>query len=29
MSQYFHKPKTLGGNMKVELDLTNCATKVD
>ena len=29
MSEYFHKPKTLGGNMKVELDLTNCATKAD
>ena len=29
MSKYFPKPKTLGGNAKVELDLPNHATKFD
>ena len=28
-SNYFPKPKSLGGNVKVELDLTNFATKAD
>ena len=29
MSEYFPKPKTWGGKVKVELDLSNYATKVD
>ena len=29
MSEYFPKPKSLGGNVKVELDLSNYATKAD
>ena len=29
MSKYFPKPKSLGENMKVELDLSNYATKTD
>ena len=29
MSEYFPKPKTLGRNVKVELDLSNYATKAD
>ena len=29
MSQYFPEPKSLGGIMKVELDLSNYATKAD
>ena len=29
MSEYFPKPKSLGANVKVELDLSNYATKVD
>ena len=29
MSQYFPKPKPLGANVKVELDLPNYATKAD
>ena len=29
MSEYFTKPKSLGGKLKVELDLSNYATKVD
>ena len=29
MSEYFPKPKSLGANMKVELDLSNYATKAD
>ena len=29
MSEYFPKPKSLGANAKVELDLSNHATKVD
>ena len=29
MSEYFPKPKSLGTNMKVELDLFNYATKAD
>ena len=29
MSQYFPKPKSLGTNVKVELDLSNYATKAD
>ena len=28
MSEYFSKPKSLGGNVKVVLDLSNYATKV-
>ena len=27
MSEYFPKPKSLRGNLKVELDLSNYATK--
>ena len=27
MSEYFSKPISLGGNVKVTLDLSNCATK--
>ena len=29
MSEYFPKPKSLGANVKVELDLSSYATKVD
>ena len=29
MSKYFPKPKSLEANVKVELDLSNYATKVD
>ena len=29
MSEYFLKPKSLGANLKVELDLSNYATKAD
>ena len=29
MSKYFSKPKSLGANVKVELDLSNYATKAD
>ena len=29
MSEYFPKPKFLGGNVKVGLDLSNYATKAD
>ena len=29
MSEYFLKPKSLGANVKVELDLPNYATKTD
>ena len=29
MSKYFPKPKFLGGRVKVELDLSNYATKAD
>ena len=29
MSEYFPGPKSLGGKVKVELDLYNCATKAD
>ena len=29
MSEYFLKPKSLGGRMKVVLDLSNYATKAD
>ena len=29
MSEYFPKPKSLGPNDKVELDLSNYATKAD
>ena len=29
MSKYFSKPKSLEANVKVELDLSNYATKVD
>ena len=29
MSEYFPKPKSLGANVKVELDLSNYATKTD
>ena len=29
MSEYFSKSKSLGGRVKVELDLSNYATKAD
>ena len=29
MSEYFPKPKSLGGKVKVELDLSNYVTKTD
>ena len=29
MSEYFPKPKSLGANVKVELNLSNYATKAD
>ena len=29
MSEYFRKPNSLGSNVKVELDLSNYATKLD
>ena len=29
MSEYFTKANCLGENVKVELDLSNCATKTD
>ena len=29
MSEYFPKPNSLGANVKVELDLSNYATKTD
>ena len=29
MSEYFPKPKSLGANVKFELDLSNYATKAD
>ena len=29
MTEYFPKPKSLGTNVKVELDLSNYATKPD
>ena len=29
MSEYFSKPKPLVGNVKIELDLSNYATKTD
>ena len=29
MSQYFPKPKSLGENMKVALDLSNYVTRAD
>ena len=29
MSEYFPKPKFFGGRVKVELDLSNYATKAD
>ena len=29
MSEYFQKPKSLGANVKVELDLSYYATKAD
>ena len=29
MSEYFPEPKSFGGRVKVELDLSNYATKVD
>ena len=29
MSEYFPKPKSLGANVKVELDISNYATKAD
>ena len=29
MSKYFPKPKSLGANVKIELDLSNYATKAD
>ena len=29
MSEYFPEPKSLGGTVKVELDLSNYTTKAD
>ena len=29
MNEYFPKPKSLGTNVKVKLDLSNCATQLD
>ena len=29
MSEYFPEPKSSGGKMKIELDLSNYATKAD
>ena len=29
MSEYFPKPKSLGANVKIDLDLSNYATKAD
>ena len=29
MTEYFPKPRPLGANAKVELDLCNCPTKTD
>ena len=29
MSEYFPKPKSLGANVGVKLDLPNCTTKAD
>ena len=29
MSEYFRKPKSAGGKMKVDLDLSNYVTKAD
>ena len=29
MSEYFREPKSSGGKLKVELDLSNYATKAD
>ena len=29
MSEYFPEPKSLGGRVKVELDLSNYGTKTD
>ena len=29
MSEYFPEPKSSGGKVKVELDLSNCGTKAD
>ena len=29
MTEYFPKPRSLGGNVKVELNLSNYATKAD
>ena len=29
MSEYFQRPKSLGANITVELDLSNYATKAD
>ena len=29
MSEYFLEPKSLGGNVKIELDLSNYVTKAD
>ena len=29
MSEYFRKPKSLGGKVKVDLDLSNYVTKAD
>ena len=29
MGEYFRKPRPLGQNVKVELDLSNCATKAN
>ena len=29
MSKFFPKPKSLGGNVKIELDLSNYGTKAE
>ena len=29
MSEYFPEPKSSGGTVKAEVDLSNCATKAD
>ena len=29
MSEYFPKPNSLGANVKVELNFSNCVTKTD
>ena len=29
MAEYFSKPKSFGGRVKIELDVSNCAMKAD